>query len=246
MMRFLHVGTYAPGQVQTRQVPSTRRTVPEVESAIDAAWQETLARPGVRLFDGAVGRFEGFRVVGQTLEIDLSRTSYRVLVGTNFFHPEFASTYGPDVMANPIGVSTGLVTSDGYLMMGRRNASVAYYPDRVHPFAGSLEVREQIDLFDDVRRELREELALGSEHLRGIVCLGLAEDSRLLHPESIFESETTLTRAQIDARVHADEHHGAWSVPLSREAMDRAVRDDAALTPIARAVLIAVARHRFG
>ena len=28
-------------------------------------------------------------------------------------------------------------------MLGRRNASVAYYPGRVHPFSGSLEPQEQ-------------------------------------------------------------------------------------------------------
>lgn len=244
-MRFLHVGRYAPGQVTTRQVASTRRVVPDIEAAIDAAWRQTLARPGVRLFDGAVGRFEGFRIDRGTLQIDLSRTSYRVLVGTNFTHPEFASTHGVDVMANPIGVSTALITSDGFLMMGRRNASVAYYPNRVHPFAGSLEVRDQIDLFDDVRRELREELSITGAQIERIVCLGLAQDDRLLHPESIFESVTTLTRAQVEAQVHADEHHDAWSIPLASDAIDRAVRDDDSLTPIARAVLIAVARERF-
>jgi hypothetical protein len=48
-------------------------------------------------------------------------------------------------------VSPALLTADGFLMMGRRNASVAYYPNRVHPFAGALDPGDA-DMFAAVRR----------------------------------------------------------------------------------------------
>ena len=46
-----------------------------------------------------------------------------------------------DCLANPVGVSPALLSADNFLIMGRRNASVAYYPNRIHPFAGALEPR---------------------------------------------------------------------------------------------------------
>jgi 8-oxo-dGTP pyrophosphatase MutT (NUDIX family) len=246
MPRFLHLNTYVEGSLRTRWTPSTRRIVPEIEQAIDDAWRTTLARPGVHLFDGPVCRFEGMQTRDGVMTIDLSPTSYRIVVGTNFCNPNFADIYGPDVMANPVGVSTGLLTSDGFLMMGRRNARVAYYPNRVHPFAGSLEVEETIDLFANVRRELREELSLAADQIEKIVCLGLAEDGRLRHPETIYMAWTSLNHDQVARQVHADEHHAAWHVQNDPDAIRAALAGANELTPIARAVLLAHGRETFG
>jgi len=246
MLRFLHLGRYVEGQLHTRQVASTWRSNEVVDAGIESAWQQTIARPGVRIFDGQLCRFEAFHINHESLTIDLSRTSYRIVVGTNFLHPEYADEFGAQVMANPVGVSTGLLTRDGYLMMGRRNASVAYYPDRVHPFAGSLEVEDQIDLFGNVRRELREELSLAPAEIERVVCMGVAEDSRLRHPETIYMAWTTRSRAEVDAQVHADEHHDAWSVTANADEIFEQLRSNADLTPIARAVLLAFGRDEFG
>ena len=242
----METATFREGLIRTRQVPSTRRSNPSVDAAIDAAWAEASSRPGVRLFDGPLCRFEGMRRENDGLVIDLSQTSYRIVVGTNFAHPEFFDQFGVDVMANPVGVSTALLTRDNWLMMGRRNASVAYYPNRVHPFAGSLEVESQIDVFTNVRRELREELSLGDSDIESITCLGLAEDMRLRHPETIFLTRTSLARGQIESQVHADEHQSTWCVNAESNAVRRAIADDESLTPIARAVLAAWLRIACG
>lgn len=200
----------------------------------------------MRVFDGKLCRFEALHVHDGHLTIDLSRTSYRIVVGTNFMHPEFAAQFGPQVMANPVGVSAGLITADGYVMMGRRNRSVAYYPDRVHPFAGSLEVEDRIDLFGNVRRELKEEISLGPAEIIRVVCMGVAEDARLVHPETIYMAWTTLTRPQVESQIDADEHHNAWSVPVNADAIVQQLKANPELTPIARAVLLAHGRDAFG
>ncbi|HEY0009353.1 MAG TPA: NUDIX hydrolase [Tepidisphaeraceae bacterium] len=246
MLRFLHISRYAPECVRTVWVESGRQIEPAVEAAIEAAWRETNSRPGVSLFDGPIGRFEGFSVDGGVITIRLSRTSYRIFVGTNFSNPGFADTYGEQVMANGLGVSAGLLTSDGYIIMGRRNGSVAYYPHRVHPFAGSLEVADVIDLAANARRELCEEANLQAADLAEIHLLCLAEDRLLRHPESIFMARTVLSRATIERQVDPAEHHDSWAVEATATAISRAVVDCADLTPIARAVLLAFGRHAFG
>lgn len=245
MLRFLLTADFRPGQVRTTRVPGTRRIVPEIEAHIDAAWAEVSQRPGVRLFDGPVCRFEGWRRFPDRLEIDVSRTSYRILTGTNFLNPHFADRYGPDVMGNSMGVSTGLLSADGHWLMGRRNQSVAYYPGRVHPFAGSIEVRDAIDIFDDAQRELREEIHLPPTAFADIVLHGLAEDTALRHPEAIFSCRSPHTLGQLIAAVDRDEHDGTWSIPHDPFILARAVADPE-LTPVARAVLLLGGRHHFG
>lgn len=243
--RVLLNGPFAERDVHVRIVESGRRIVPDVDRAIEAAWQATLARPGVRLFDGPVCRLESLKQTSAGVQVDVSRTSYRILVGTNFNHPEFVETHGLDVMANPLGVSAGLLTRDGWILMGRRNESVAYYPSRAHPFAGSLEVAERINLFANIRRELHEELSLSAEDLTEVVCLGFAEDAQLVHPEAVFMTTTHLDRARVEAQLDADEHHATWAVRAGAAPVARAITDPD-LTPIARAVLLMWGRITFG
>jgi hypothetical protein len=243
--KLLVVGRFLPGQVRVRWTESTRQVLPQVETLIEQAWQKTISTPGVRLFDGRVARLESFATDGYTLDIAISPTSYRIVVGTNFANPQLQDEFGESVMANPLGVSTALLTSDGYWMMGRRNRSVAYYPARVHPFAGSLEVRDHVDIFDDVRRELREELALSAEHITQIIHVGLACDETLRHPESIFFTESRLSREQVTQQLDRDEHDAVWSTPATPEHTAAALSNDD-LTPVARASLLLGGRERFG
>lgn len=235
LVRFLARGRWQEPQVAVTSVPSSRRSVPEVEAAIDRAWVEAKARPGVTLFDGPVCRLESLSATCDRLHLAVSRTSYRINVGTNFCHPEFAGRYGPDVMANPVGVSAGLVSIDGFLVMGRRNASVAYYPHLLHPFAGSLEVRDTINLFDDVRRELQEELHLDADEITHIECIGVVEDQRLLHPETIFLVRSSLGADQLRGRVRLEEHGSSEAIECSPPLL-RAFAQRSDLTPVGTAV----------
>lgn len=245
MLRSLVLREFGPPAVRVEWTESTRRVIPEVERQIETAWQQTLARPGVRLYDGPICRFESAAVEGDRLVVRLSRTSYRVFVGTNFCNPHLADQYGPGVMANSMGVSSGLLTTDGFWTMGRRNASVAYYPGRVHPFAGSLELTDEIDLFANAQRELREELHLTHDNVAVTRLVGLVEDIALRHPEAIFLAKTTLARNEVAAGLDADEHDGVWFTPATPIDTVAALRD-AELTPVARAVLLLGGRHVFG
>ncbi|MGC4032664.1 MAG: hypothetical protein QM754_13220 [Tepidisphaeraceae bacterium] len=244
-LRLILSCNFQRNSVTTRQVPATRRIVPEVETALEIAWQATLARPGVKLYDGPVCRFERWEVTDGRLVVDLSRTSYRVLVGTNFCHPEFVERFGYDVMANAIGVSTGLLTGDGHWIMGRRNNRVAYYPNRIHPFAGSIELADHIDLFANAEREIREEVHLKPDDIRGTRLVGLVEDTALKHPEAIFFARTPKSRDAVAAGLDADEHHDVWSVPNAPAAVGEAL-DHPELTPVAKAVLLLGGRSEFG
>src|SRR5690242_6615439 len=117
-------GRWDVGDVSIEWVESSRPIVPRVEEIIERAWRDAKARLGDKLFDGPMCRMESraAREDGK-LHLRLSRTSYRIFLGTNMTHSELAKEFGPQILANPIGVSPALISSDGYLLLGRRNDS---------------------------------------------------------------------------------------------------------------------------
>jgi 8-oxo-dGTP pyrophosphatase MutT (NUDIX family) len=243
MFRIIAHGPFAG--VACGWVGSSRLIVPEVEAVIETAWQQILGRPGVTLFDGPVCRLESITVQNTIATITISQTSYKVIVGTHFANPGLADIYGPDVLANPLGVSTALLTGDGFIMLGVRNHTVAYYPGRVHPFAGSVEVCAEVDLHQNARRELFEELALSANDLIEVICLGFAEDTTLRHPEALFLARTPLSRAQIESQTDKAEHTHAWHIRCDAPGIARAL-SDTQLTPIAKAALFLSGRMLIG
>ena len=247
MLTVLKSGDWGPGDVDVLWVPNTRRVVPEVEALIDRAWQAALARPGAHLFDGPMCRLEQREVSpdGRRLRLALSLTTYKPFFGTNMSHPELADRYGPEVMANPVGVSPALETVDDFLLLGRRNAAVAYYPNRVHPFAGALEPRDGGDVFAAVRRELREELSLDGTDVAEVRCTGLVWEAALRQTEMIFRARSTLSREQVVTRLDRQEHGSAYVIRATQEGVTSALTD-AMLTPVAIASLLLWGRSRFG
>jgi 8-oxo-dGTP pyrophosphatase MutT (NUDIX family) len=160
-------------------------------------------------------------------------------------HPEFADEFGPDVMANPVGVSPALQTSDGFLMLGQRNVSMAYYPGRIHPFAGCMEPSDA-DIFTAVRRELAEELSFTPQDIADIQLTGIVEDTNLRQPELIFSVTSILTRQQIEARLDRVEHLGIWAIPATAENVKSTIFKNDQLTPVAIAALLLWGRIHFG
>ena len=246
MLKFHAAADWTKEQVHLRRIPSTRAMMPEVERIVDETWRRIAAQPGVNLFDGPMCRLESWESSADRLTLTLSETSYKPFVGTNLHHPELADRYGRSILANPVGESPALLTADGWLMMGRRNASVAYYPEKVHPFAGALEPRDADDVFRAVRRELAEELAFTAADIAEIRCTGIAEDRSIRQPELIFRVSSTRTRAQVEATIDRTEHHASWAIEATGTAIDDALQDVSSLTPVCVAAVLLWGWTRFG
>jgi 8-oxo-dGTP pyrophosphatase MutT (NUDIX family) len=219
-----------------------------VEALIESAWEEASRRPGVFLFDGPMCRLESFDVSPAALRLVLGRTSYKAFLGTNMRHPEIAGAYGRSALANPLGMSCALESADGFLLLGRRNATVAYYPSRVHPFAGALEPGDADDVFGGVRRELAEELSLTGDDVPpdALSCVGIAEDASLLQPELIFHARCKPSRRQVESQLDPEEHRAIVALPVDAHAATAALRHAADFTPVAVAAVLLWGRLAFG
>jgi len=249
MLAFPAIGVWRPGQILITWKENSRPIVSEVQQQIERAWRTAMARPGIQLFDGPMCRLEALHILQNgSMHLTLSPTSYKPFFGTNLSNARFADKYGSKVLANAIGLSCLLISSDGHVLLGKRNANVAYYPSRIHPFAGSLEPAEELDIFDDVFRELREELALGRNDIAEIVCTGIAEDQSLRQPEIIFAARAArMTRQQIESQLDPDEHKGVWSCPTSPHLLEQALKTElTSFTPVAVAAIVLWGRIAFG
>jgi hypothetical protein len=241
---FRVIGRFSPPNVITQWVDSLRLSNIEIENQIEQAWQQARSRPNVKLFDGPLCRLERFRA-GETLNLDLSRTSYKIFWGTNLTNPNLADRYGPNALANPVGLSCALQSSDGYLMLGRRNASLAYYPLRIHPFAGSLEPSDRVDVFANIERELSEELSLTEKDISENICVGMIEDLSLRQPELVFHVRSNQSRAHIEQNLDANEHDACVAIEPEPDKLLAALNDPA-LTPVALGTGLLWGRTLFG
>lgn len=243
-LRFHVAGEFAPGAVTARWVPDSRPRIPKVEAAIESAWREASRRLGDKLFDGPMCRLESFHA-GHTLALNVSPTSYRIFVGTNLSHPQLAEQFGPAALANAIGVSSVVRSRDGLIVMGRRSDSVAYYPRRVHPFGGTLEPHDPLDVFAEARRELTEELGIEKQDVEQIRCIGLVEDAALHQPELIFAVRVAKDVDQLARSLDQKEHGALFPIAADRGSLATALEDEA-LTPVAAAALTLLARIQSG
>jgi hypothetical protein len=243
-LRIQATGFWKPSEVVTRWVENQRPAQPEVEQAIQEAWDKALEKDGLQLFDGPMCRLERL-VAGKTLELDLSPTSYRNFWGTNLNNAWLGERFGASAMANPVGMSCALESTDGFLMLGQRNDSVAYYPSRVHPFAGTLEPSQPIDVFKQMRRELDEELGFTDSDISQMACVGVVEDVSIGQPELVFGVKSRPTRQEIEQMLVPLEHKGILAVHSSPKGLEDALKNPA-LTPVAQGMILLWGRHKYG
>jgi hypothetical protein len=246
MLIFPAIGVWRPAEIHISWTDSTRPIIPEVEQLIERAWQQASRRPGIHLFDGPMCRLESIDARPGSMRLALSRTSYKPFLGTNLSNADLSERFGAHALANAVGLSTLLLSSDGFVMLGRRNESVAYYPGRVHPFSGALEPADDLDVFADAGRELREELALHEHDIRQIRCIGVAMDLSIRQPEMIFLAWCTERAGQIESRLDKHEHVGTWRTCARRFSIEAALQSGERFTPVAVASLHLWGRVEFG
>lgn len=254
MLNLLAQGPWSESQVTCNSVPSSRPIIPEIESIIARTWTDHQGRLGSALFDGPMSRLESFASQDGKLILNLSTTSYRIFLGTNLCHAGLAAKFGLHALANAIGMSAALVTADNKLVMGRRNDRVAYYPNRIHPFAGALEPKDVPNVFDGMRRELAEELGLQASSLTDLNLLAIIQDKRLLQPEFIFIARTSRTAPDLCTSLDITEHRALFSCDATAASlMEQLERIDIEghtgadeFTPVGVSTMIMLAQHCFG
>ncbi len=235
-----------------------RPTTPAIEECIARIWETelALAREGQRmLFNGDLIRLVEARATPTMLHLELGPTCYRDFLGTNLHHAATVSRTGGQALSNPLGISSTVITRDGFLVFGRRSGRVAFHAGYLHTFGGLLESSDRdsqgrFDVFGAAIRELTEELGVHRDEIVEIIVAGLVRDRSILQPELLFEATLTLSRAELMARFDPalldQEHTGLEFVHDEPEAIVPFVRRSTLVAPVAAAAMLLHGRHAWG
>jgi 8-oxo-dGTP pyrophosphatase MutT (NUDIX family) len=245
-------------QLSERWNATPRTTTSAIEACIARTWETelALAREGERmLYNGDLIRLVEARVTPAQLHLELGPTCYRDFLGTNLHHAATVWRTGEQHLANPLGISSTVITRDGFLVFGRRSGRVAFHAGHLHTFGGLLESSDRdadgrFDVFAAAVRELTEELGVRTDEIAEIVVAGLVRDRSILQPELLFEATMNLSRAELTARfdptLPEQEHTGLEFVHAEPEAIVPFVQRSTPVAPVAAAAMLLHGRHAWG
>ncbi|WP_017965488.1 hypothetical protein [Rhizobium leguminosarum] len=168
-----------------------------VEDVRKSTWAAVCAkRPAA--FDGALLRMASYRVEGERLSIAASRTRFSAYVATR--HPAFASEHPHADRADPLGLTAIVLTSDGKVIVTKRSLLADQNPGGLYLIGGYAEPGESdgpVDLFNEIAREVEEEISVGDVAPSEAVAVGLAYDPVFCHPELFLLMPSKSTAADI-------------------------------------------------
>jgi len=251
------VGTFTRPEVNVCWSDQKRQCNDELGRLIDQAWEVALwqARKADRtLFNGPLCRLISYAVTQGRFDLTLGPVTYKEFVGTNQTQAYVRYVHGPDVLADPLGVSAAITTADGFLLLGRRSARVAQYPERLHPVGGTVEPVEGDrvpDPFQSMLNEFVEETAIGLDSVRDITLLGLVRDKNTVQPELIFDLSVNVDAAAVRqgaaTAVDAEEHTEIVPVRAHPAAVVTFLQQNfSELTPVGLATLLLHGQQHWG
>jgi 8-oxo-dGTP pyrophosphatase MutT (NUDIX family) len=208
----LNSGLYRSDQVVVRYDPTQHLTVSaETRAEMNAFWLEKLAqakRKGTRLYDAPLFRLVEARTDEDgILRVLAGNTSYKEYVTTR--EPWFSAGKARAELGNPLSVCSVVETSDGYILLDRRQG-VDVYEGRYHVIGGFFECEMDMgaqgpDPFAAMRREIREETGIQEADIREQFCLGIVYDFVTPHPEIVFLTRLGITLDQVRTRIPEDD-----------------------------------------
>jgi len=122
-----------------------------------------------------------------TLTLLLGLTDYREFVCTRSV--EFFAPRNRVELANPLGTSAVVVTSDNRILCGRRPLNANINPGRYFLVGGFMtpnDIKAGSSLFDGILREIEEETDIPTSSHLFTTCVGIVYDVVLPHPELCF------------------------------------------------------------
>jgi len=251
------VGRFARDDVTVHWSEETPACIGEVTRLIDQAWEVAVweaKKNGQTLFDGPMCRLISYDRDEGRFDMTLGPVSYKQFVGTNQTQAYVRYLHGPEVLADPLGVSAAVISADGFLLMGRRSMRVMQYPGRLHPIGGTVEPSRDSalpDPFQSMLAEFAEETGVTPDHVAGISMLGLVRDKNTVQPELIFDLNLDVDAAAVrqgaltavDAGEHTDivpvRNHPAAVVTFLEKNFSQ-------LTPVGLAMLLLHGQQHWG
>lgn len=212
------------------------------------AEQQSARDHGFEMFNGKLARLARSSGEPDRLDLVVQPTDFKTLLATNLV---LADRFAPAERADAMGVSSIIRSADSRLILGRRSQKVACNRGRIHTVGGALDwsppstdgASDGRWLFDQLAKELYEELTLQPEECREIRAMALLRDRRFYQPELVCITNITVRGDDLATRWRASgeyEHADLWTCHDSAEAIAGAVVSHAGeFTPVCAAAMLA-------
>jgi hypothetical protein len=185
------VGQFSRDDLAVHWSDQPRPSTDAIDLQIEQVWQEQTRQAkesGRRLYNGRLARLVSYAQHDKKLELNLGPVSFKEFLGTNLTNASMRYQHGTEVLADALGVSAAIITSDSYILLGRRSQQVMFHAGLLHPLGGivELESQDKVDPFEVIETELAEEAGLDRRRIQQTLCLGLVRDKKIVQPELIF------------------------------------------------------------
>ena len=252
------VGCFSRNDLDVQWSDEPRHSNEQIDQLIDETWRKELTeaqKTERKLFDGPLCRLIDWRADQGRLGLTLGPVGYREFFGTNATQAHMRYLHGPEVLADPVGVSAAVTTADGFMLLGQRSPQVTQYAGRLHPVGGGLMPSPDADAppdpFATILSELHEEVAIDAERLTELVCIGLVRDKHTVQPELIFDAtiDTDVVSLLREAAHASDAHEHTAFVPVRNHpaaVVTFIEQHFSELTPVAMATLLLHGQRHWG
>lgn len=175
----------------------------DIEARRQSNWDLLVSkRPSA--FDGELLRLASHKLMDNRLSISASRTSLSAYVVTR--SAEFAQINDNAERANPLGLTVIVRTADDQIIVTVRSLTAEQNPGALYLVGGYAEPTEEdgpVDLFNEAKREVEEEIAVTDIDRSASFGIGLAYDPEFCHPEMTLFMPSRSTAASILAAAES-------------------------------------------
>ncbi len=185
---------------------------PEIRKKIVEEWKRKKAQ-NKKIFSSAIYRVSGYSVKNGNLALELGKTCYKELVGTNYlsssdksffnFIKKLGARAGSPFRYFSMALSVGAVvtTKDNYILITKRSEKVESYKDTFHTIAGQVEFKGGEPLKPEIFKkavvnEMESEAGLKENEYK-LYFAGLVINNENLKPELIFVAKSKINLADI-------------------------------------------------
>ncbi len=205
---------------------------PKIRKKIEEAWKRKKAQ-NKNIFPGEIYRLSGYSIKNSHLILDLGKTDYKKLVGTNhlssfsngFFNflKKLGVRDGDLFKYFSMALSVGMVveTKDDYILIARRSEKVESYKNTFHTIAGQVEFKKGEPLRPNIFKkavinEMTSEAGLKENEYK-LYFMGLVINNQNLKPELIFIAKSKVNLVDILLRKKTEGFEARLMFGLKKE-----------------------------
>lgn len=187
----------------------------DVQSHIAQFW-ERFKQKYPRAFSGPMLRLHSWMDDHNKLLLKTQSTDYAAYIGTR--DRNFRERYSENDCAKPLGMTVIPVTEEGKIVVTRRSLRLEQNPGSLYFIGGYIEsgvdkFGTEVTIWQDIKREVKEELNVEGESIKKGTFLGVAYDPSYFHPEVFVKLHLNKTAKEVlELWLHAQDKEEAEEI----------------------------------